>query len=155
MGGWGCGRVGWGARSGCTHSLSHIRTLLTAALAQRVAQQLKGALDIDPHVSLPLTLHPAALLLLLQRVAQQLKEAFDIEPHECLHVSAKTGLGLETVLPAVVERIPPPQGNPEGPLKMLLFDAYHDEYRWVGCSRGGWVGGLAKLYGGVAVAAAL
>lgn len=39
------------------------------------------------------------------------------------------GLGLQTVLEAVVQRIPPPQGNPTGDLRMLLFDAYHDEYR--------------------------
>lgn len=49
-----------------------------------------------------------------------------------LHVpppAAAVGLGLDSVLPAVVERIPPPRGNPGGDLKMLLFDAYHDEYR--------------------------
>ncbi|KAI3434957.1 hypothetical protein D9Q98_003011 [Chlorella vulgaris] len=68
-----------------------------------------------------------------QRVAQQMKDAFDIEPSECLKVSAKTGLGLQTVLEAVVQRIPPPQGNPTGDLRMLLFDAYHDEYRGVVC----------------------
>ena len=37
------------------------------------------------------------------------------------------------VLPAVVQRIPPPQGDPSGDLRMLLFDAYHDEYRGVVC----------------------
>ncbi|EFN57155.1 hypothetical protein CHLNCDRAFT_56093 [Chlorella variabilis] len=68
-----------------------------------------------------------------QRVAQQLKDAFDIEPEECLRVSAKTGLGLEAVLPAVVERVPPPRGDPSADLRMLLFDAYHDEYRGVVC----------------------
>jgi len=44
------------------------------------------------------------------------------------HVAC-AGLGLSTVLPAVVERIAPPTGNPQGDLRMLLFDAYHDEYR--------------------------
>ena len=43
------------------------------------------------------------------------------------------GLGLDSVLPAVVQRIPPPQGDPAGDLRMLLFDAYHDEYRGVVC----------------------
>lgn len=56
-------------------------------------------------------------------------QAFDIEPSTCLKVSAKTGLGLGTVLPAVIEHVPPPSGNPAGPLRMLLFDAFHDEYR--------------------------
>ena len=64
------------------------------------------------------------------RVAQQLAEAFDIPPEETnLRVSAKTGKGLEGVLEAVVERIPPPKGNVDGPPRLLLFDAYHDEFR--------------------------
>ena len=56
-------------------------------------------------------------------------QAFDIEPKTCLKVSAKTGLGLESVLPAVIEQVPSPVGDPAGPLRMLLFDAFHDEYR--------------------------
>ena len=56
-------------------------------------------------------------------------QVFDIKPERCLRVSAKTGLGLDEVLPAVIEGIPPPSGNERGPLRMLLFDAVHDEYR--------------------------
>lgn len=56
-------------------------------------------------------------------------QAFDIDAQSCLKVSAKTGLGLETVLPAVIEQVPCPVGTPAGPLRMLLFDAFHDEYR--------------------------
>lgn len=63
------------------------------------------------------------------RVAEQMREAFDIEPEECLRVSAKTGLGLEGVLEAVVERVPPPGGDPKGNLRLLLFDAFHDEFK--------------------------
>ena len=64
------------------------------------------------------------------RVAEQLKEAFDIPLEEMdLRVSAKTGVGLQNVLEAVVERIPPPQGNPDGAPRMLLFDAFHDEFK--------------------------
>lgn len=37
------------------------------------------------------------------------------------------------MLPAVIERIPPPRGNTGGDLRLLLFDAFHDEYRWVAC----------------------
>lgn len=43
------------------------------------------------------------------------------------------GLGLASILPAVIERIPPPPGNTAGPLRVLLFDAFHDEYRGVIC----------------------
>lgn len=57
-------------------------------------------------------------------------QAFDIEPSTCLKVSAKTGFGLQSVLPAVIEQIPPPIGCAAGPLRMLLFDAFHDEYRY-------------------------
>lgn len=59
------------------------------------------------------------------------KEAqmFDIEEGECLLTSGKTGLGLDAVLPSIVERIPPPPGDPSANLRLLLFDAFHDEYR--------------------------
>lgn len=43
------------------------------------------------------------------------------------------GFGLESILPAVIERVPQPPGNTAGPLRMLLFDAFHDEYRGVIC----------------------
>lgn len=67
------------------------------------------------------------------KVAEEMQQTFDIEPETCLRVSAKTGLGLETVLPAVIEQVPCPSGKPNGPLRMLLFDAFHDEYRGVIC----------------------
>lgn len=62
-------------------------------------------------------------------VAEQMQQVFDIEPSSCLLTSAKTGQGLEAVLPAVIERVPFPQGNPSGEPRLLLMDAYHDEYR--------------------------
>ncbi len=43
------------------------------------------------------------------------------------------GRGLDAILPAIIEQIPPPTGRPDGKLKLLLFDAYHDEYRGVIC----------------------
>ena len=49
------------------------------------------------------------------------------------------------MLPAVIQRIPPPRGDPAGDLRLLLFDAYHDEYRWRwgGVEWGGWGAGAA------------
>ena len=40
---------------------------------------------------------------------------------------------MDAILPAIIEYIPPPKGRPDGLLKLLLFDAYHDEYRGVIC----------------------
>ncbi|KAK6155116.1 hypothetical protein DH2020_009364 [Rehmannia glutinosa] len=67
------------------------------------------------------------------RVKEQLKSIFDLDPNEALLTSAKTGQGLEQVLPAVIERIPPPPGQSTSPLRMLLLDSYYDEYKGVIC----------------------
>ncbi|RVW71658.1 Translation factor GUF1-like, mitochondrial [Vitis vinifera] len=66
-------------------------------------------------------------------VKAQLKSMFDLDPRDALLTSAKTGQGLEQVLPAVIERIPPPPGKSCSPLRMLLLDSYYDEYKGVIC----------------------
>ncbi|KAG2483434.1 hypothetical protein HYH03_017688 [Edaphochlamys debaryana] len=63
--------------------------------------------------------------------AAQMQAAFDLDPAASLYTSAKTGQGMDSVLPAVVERVRPPGGNPNAPARLLLFDALHDEYRGV------------------------
>ncbi|KAG7548585.1 Transcription factor GTP-binding domain [Arabidopsis suecica] len=68
-----------------------------------------------------------------ERVKAQLKSMFDLNTDDVLLVSAKTGLGLEHVLPAVIERIPPPPGISDSPLRMLLFDSFFNEYKGVIC----------------------
>jgi len=68
-----------------------------------------------------------------ENVKSQLKSIFDIDPESVLLTSAKTGLGLEHILPAVIARIPPPKGVVDSPLRMLLLDSYYDEYRGVIC----------------------
>ena len=52
-----------------------------------------------------------------------------MDASSCLKVSAKTGKGLEDVVSAIIERVPPPTGDKQGRLRMLLFDAVHDEFR--------------------------
>ena len=63
------------------------------------------------------------------------QEAIDAElgldPFEAIPVSAKTGVNIEAVLTGVVEKLPPPSGDPAAPLKALVFDAFFDKYRGV------------------------
>nr|ATG71175.1 small GTP-binding protein [Microbiota decussata] len=66
-------------------------------------------------------------------VKAQLQSMFDLDPQDALLTSAKTGEGLQQVLPAVIERIPSPKGLVCSPLRMLLLDSYFDEYRGVIC----------------------
>lgn len=56
-------------------------------------------------------------------MAAQLQSTFGIDPSEIIHISAKTGQGVEAVLGAIVDRIPPPSGNINSPLKAFMFDS--------------------------------
>lgn len=58
-----------------------------------------------------------------ERVALQLQSTFGVDPVDVLQISAKTGQGVESVLRAIVERIPLPPASAEMPLKALLFDS--------------------------------
>jgi translation elongation factor EF-4 len=57
------------------------------------------------------------------RIAAQMQSTFGIDLADVIPVSAKTGQGVEAVLRAIVERIPPPTGSPSTPLKAFLFDS--------------------------------
>ncbi len=65
------------------------------------------------------------------RVMEEIDADLGLDPFEAVQVSAKTGQGVDDLLEAIVEKLPAPEGDPEGPLQALLFDANYDAYRGV------------------------
>jgi GTP-binding protein LepA len=65
------------------------------------------------------------------RCKEELERVLGIPAHEVLAVSAKTGDGVPELLQAIIDRIPAPQGDPNDPLRALIFDSYYDQYRGV------------------------
>ncbi|MEM8839786.1 MAG: translation elongation factor 4 [Pseudomonadota bacterium] len=62
------------------------------------------------------------------RVKEQIEDVIGLDASDAVMISAKTGLGIEDVLEAIIERLPPPSGNPDNPLKAMLVDSYYDAY---------------------------
>jgi len=67
----------------------------------------------------------------VDRVREEIDAELGLDPFEAVAVSAKTGVGIEDVLAGIVEKLPSPQGDPDAPLKALVFDAHFDPYRGV------------------------
>nr|WP_315409512.1 translation elongation factor 4 [uncultured Selenomonas sp.] len=64
-----------------------------------------------------------------ERVKEEIEEAIGLDASEAILTSAKTGAGIEEILDAIVERIPPPSGEDNAPLRALIFDSYFDSYK--------------------------
>ena len=66
-----------------------------------------------------------------EEVTDDIVELLGCEPEEVIPASAKTGLGIEAILSAIIETIPPPKGDPEAPLQALVFDSVYNSFRGV------------------------
>jgi GTP-binding protein LepA len=66
-----------------------------------------------------------------EKAREQIEQVIGIDASEAIHASAKAGIGIDLILEAIVERVPPPRGNPEGPLRALVFDSWFDQYKGV------------------------
>jgi GTP-binding protein LepA len=67
----------------------------------------------------------------VERARHEIEEGLAIVADEAIEASGKTGQGVRELLEAVVSRIPPPVGDPEAPLRALIFDSYYDAFRGV------------------------
>ncbi len=64
-----------------------------------------------------------------ERRRQEVMDLLGVSAEEVLMVSAKEGIGIPELLDALIARVPPPEGDPDAPLRALIFDSYYDRYR--------------------------
>lgn len=66
-----------------------------------------------------------------EEVTDDIVDLLGCKPEEVIPASAKTGLGIEAILQAIIERVPPPEGDPKAPLQALIFDSVYNPFRGV------------------------
>ncbi|GGH27937.1 translation elongation factor 4 [Paenibacillus segetis] len=65
------------------------------------------------------------------RVKQEIEDVIGLDASEAVHASAKAGIGIKEILEQVVQKVPEPTGDPDQPLKALIFDSHYDPYKGV------------------------
>ncbi len=65
----------------------------------------------------------------VDEVLTEMEQSLGIDPETVIQASAKTGQGIDELLAAIIERVAPPQGDPEAALQAMVFDSHYDEYR--------------------------
>ena len=96
------------------------QTLATAYLAVENDLEIVGVLNkIDLPVAEP------------EKYAAEIEQVLGLAAEDLLLCSAKTGMGVEAILDAIIEKIPAPVGDPDAPLQALIFDSHFDQYRGV------------------------
>ncbi len=68
---------------------------------------------------------------MIEEVSDQIIDLIGCEREEIIHASGKTGIGIQDIMTAIVDRVPAPKGNPDAPLQALIFDSVFNPYRGV------------------------
>lgn len=63
-----------------------------------------------------------------ENAMQEIEDVIGIDAHDAVHCSAKTGLGVQDVVEAMIAKVPPPKGDPAAPLQALIIDSWYDNY---------------------------
>ncbi|QDS92397.1 Elongation factor 4 [Roseimaritima multifibrata] len=64
-----------------------------------------------------------------EEVANEMEQSLGSDPESIVKVSAKAGIGIEDLLTTIIEKVPPPSGDPDAPLQAMVFDSNYDDYR--------------------------